>query len=621
MKRLFIFTLALIVSFAFGLSGLAISATNFELDVNAAIDDGLDYIRNNGLLTNGNQATGLLLLALLEKRESAEPDAPIIGYSGSSASDQALADAAAQILCDSFTFAGRSSQYAYTDGQLLMALSLFSVTGGPDNPAGSVRSVRDAIDRVVDRLVANQTKSGGNAGFWGYSGGGDDSSTTQFCVAGLSAAIRFYSTMGDPGGRIPGIQAALDLSAGGYETNAKNAAGGLFTDCGSQGCKGHGYRTYYATPTYQQTSSGTWAMLLGAGRDLNSPMVQSYLRWLYNAYHYQNNPAYNDGFAQFYMYYMWSSSKAYTILEDSDVDPDPGNIGPSDLGTLPAATSGSAQRLSNRDPLTDPRVPARGPGGAGYYSAETPRWYYDYAYGIMNTQLGTGQFPNPNGSWGGDAWRADHAYALLVLERAVGGVCPDADGDEICDSDDNCPADPNPNQEDADGDGVGDICDNCLTVANPGQEDADGDGVGDACDTCPTNANPGQEDVDADGVGDICDNCPDVPNPDQLDSNGNGIGDACDICVDDLAARAKSGKIQLTWTHTGAASYNVYRSTTMGGPYALIANTSSTYSTYLDTNVVNGTTYYYVVKPVAPSGDELLCQSNEASATPVARRR
>jgi hypothetical protein len=95
---------------------------------------------------------------------------------------------------------------------------------------------------------------------------------------------------------------------------------------------------------------------------------------------------------------------------------------------------------------------------------------------------------------------------------------------------------------------------------------------------------------------------------------------AC-ACIDDLAARPKSGKVQLTWTHNpSAASYNVYRSTAMGGPYTLIANTTSTYSTYLDTGVTNGVTYYYVVREVALNTDEL-CQSNEASATPTARTR
>ncbi|MFN0069804.1 MAG: hypothetical protein ACKVYV_19480, partial [Limisphaerales bacterium] len=92
----------------------------------------------------------------------------------------------------------------------------------------------------------------------------------------------------------------------------------------------------------------------------------------------------------------------------------------------------------------------------------------------------------------------------------------------------------------------------------------------------------------------------------------------CD-CVDDLAARAKPGKVQLTWGHTGADHYNVYRGTIAGGPYLKIGSTASTYSTYLDTTVVNGTTYYYVVRP-ADALDRELCQSNEAGARPSSRR-
>jgi hypothetical protein len=107
------------------------------------------------------------------------------------------------------------------------------------------------------------------------------------------------------------------------------------------------------------------------------------------------------------------------------------------------------------------------------------------------------------------------------------------------------------------------------------------------------------------------------------DSSQVSVKDAADpacSCIDDLAARPKSGKVQLTWTHTGAVSYNVYRSTTAGGPYVKIANTTSTYSTYLDTGLTDGVTYYYVVREAALNGDEL-CQSNEANATPVARTR
>jgi fibronectin type 3 domain-containing protein len=94
---------------------------------------------------------------------------------------------------------------------------------------------------------------------------------------------------------------------------------------------------------------------------------------------------------------------------------------------------------------------------------------------------------------------------------------------------------------------------------------------------------------------------------------------ACAACIADLAARAKPGKIQLTWAPSaGVAGYNVYRSTANNGPYALLAKTTSTYATYLDATVTNGTPYYYVVRKVAANSDEL-CQSNQASAKASAR--
>jgi hypothetical protein len=94
----------------------------------------------------------------------------------------------------------------------------------------------------------------------------------------------------------------------------------------------------------------------------------------------------------------------------------------------------------------------------------------------------------------------------------------------------------------------------------------------------------------------------------------------CTTCVDNLAARVKDGKVQLTWTHIGAPSYNVYRSATAGGPFAYLATTTSTYSTYLDETTVTGTTYHYVVRPRTIAGVET-CQSNEVSGTPTARVR
>jgi hypothetical protein len=109
-------------------------------------------------------------------------------------------------------------------------------------------------------------------------------------------------------------------------------------------------------------------------------------------------------------------------------------------------------------------------------------------------------------------------------------TCDDADGDAICDSEDNCPTVANEDQADVDGDGRGNLCDNCVATANSNQADADGDGRGDLCDNCVATANPNQADGDGDGRGDLCDNCASTPNASQVDADGDGRGDACDNC-------------------------------------------------------------------------------------------
>ena len=90
-------------------------------------------------------------------------------------------------------------------------------------------------------------------------------------------------------------------------------------------------------------------------------------------------------------------------------------------------------------------------------------------------------------------------------------------------------------------------------------------------------------------------------------------------CLTDLAARPKATKVQLTWTDTGAARYNVYRSDDGGVSYQLIAQTSSRYSTYLDLGLTLDMTYRYVVNEVNVGGVET-CQSPAVEVTPTARR-
>ena len=71
----------------------------------------------------------------------------------------------------------------------------------------------------------------------------------------------------------------------------------------------------------------------------------------------------------------------------------------------------------------------------------------------------------------------------------------------------------------------------------------------------------------------------------------------------------------LSWNASSeAASYNVKRSTTSGGPYTTIASPTTT--SYTDTAVTNATTYYYVVSAVNAAGQS--ANSSQVSATPTA---
>src|SRR5262249_33489774 len=70
-----------------------------------------------------------------------------------------------------------------------------------------------------------------------------------------------------------------------------------------------------------------------------------------------------------------------------------------------------------------------------------------------------------------------------------------------------------------------------------------------------------------------------------------------------------------SWTASpGATSYHVKRATVSGGPYTTVGSPTST--SFTDTGLSNGTTYFYVVTAVNSAGES--GNSNQASATPTA---
>ena len=82
-----------------------------------------------------------------------------------------------------------------------------------------------------------------------------------------------------------------------------------------------------------------------------------------------------------------------------------------------------------------------------------------------------------------------------------------------------------------------------------------------------------------------------------------------------LSATASNAAVILSWNGSaGADSYLVKRSTTSGSGYVTIAS-GVNWPSYLDTGVVSGTTYYYVVAATNVYG--VSPDSTEASATPA----
>jgi hypothetical protein len=83
---------------------------------------------------------------------------------------------------------------------------------------------------------------------------------------------------------------------------------------------------------------------------------------------------------------------------------------------------------------------------------------------------------------------------------------------------------------------------------------------------------------------------------------------------DGLSASGTTGSVALEWSPSiSATGYNVLRSITSGSGYGIIAAVSGT--TYADTMVTNGTTYYYTIDAVNLVGSG--ANSAQASATPL----
>jgi len=85
-----------------------------------------------------------------------------------------------------------------------------------------------------------------------------------------------------------------------------------------------------------------------------------------------------------------------------------------------------------------------------------------------------------------------------------------------------------------------------------------------------------------------------------------------------VSATAGDTIVSLDWNNNSEVDfngYNVYRSTTSGGPYTRLNGALLTSSDYIDNSVTNGTIYYYVVTAVDTSLNES-ANSSQVSARP-----
>ena len=368
------------------------SITAFHVEVFEASEAGVQWLagqEHEGSV--GQQATGLALLALLERRAGPGPAARRLGYVGLDPGERELAQRMTRYIINQLPgFREDSSVQTYQTGAGLMGLSVYLDTGGPDD-VDAVQPVRRAIHLATAAIKAHQGDEGTNVGGWNYvrPERDGDLSTTQFAAAGLAAAQRFEA---DAAATLPRMVEFLGASV--------TADGG------------HRYRSGgNQQASHAMTAAGAWSWRL-AGVSAEDDRFQTAVTWLDEHFSADRQ---TNWWNNSYYYYLWAASKAFLTSERPRALPPGGAdlVWGDEVGGL-------------RDPADDghPDMPAG--------------WYYDMAWQLVAEQEGSGAWPvrRGNGS-GGQNVHADVAFSILTLSRSLGGAClPDV-----------APCDPRPEPE------------------------------------------------------------------------------------------------------------------------------------------------------------------------------
>jgi fibronectin type 3 domain-containing protein len=98
--------------------------------------------------------------------------------------------------------------------------------------------------------------------------------------------------------------------------------------------------------------------------------------------------------------------------------------------------------------------------------------------------------------------------------------------------------------------------------------------------------------------------------------SSNATNSPATVTLSGTGVQTVAHSVTLTWTASTSTvvGYNVYRSTVSGGPYTKLTSTADASTTYTDSAVTAGATYFYVVTSVDSSGVES-ANSSEVSAT------